>query len=108
MSRRPIVLSADLQRLQNEEYDLEIRGGYLLIRAVPYVDSARTVQRGVLFMPLDLAADVTRKPTTHIAYWKGTHPCHSDGTKITTIENPSPPQDFGNGIRADFTFSGPK
>ena len=47
MSRRPIARSPDLLRLQNEGYDIEVRGGYLLVRDIPYVNSHRAVQRGV-------------------------------------------------------------
>jgi hypothetical protein len=34
----------------------------------------------------------------------GQHPCHADGSKIASIQNASAPQDFGNGILADFTL----
>lgn len=105
MSRRPIAHSPDLLRLQNEGYDLAIRGGYLLVRDVPYADAGRQVRRGTLIVKLDLAGDVANKPTDHVAYWTGDHPCHSDGTKITAFEHPSPAQDFGDGVRADFMFS---
>jgi hypothetical protein len=105
MSRLPIALSSDLLRLQNEGYDIEIRDGYLLVRDVPYVDSSASLQRGILISRLELSGDVTVKPTDHVAYWTGSHPCHSDGRKITSIQNPSAPQDFGNGVKADFTFS---
>jgi hypothetical protein len=37
MSRRLIVRNPDLLRLQNDGYDLLVRGGYLLIKDVPYV-----------------------------------------------------------------------
>jgi hypothetical protein len=105
MSRRPIALSADLARLQNEGYHVEIIGGYLVIKDVPYVDSNKSIQRGILFAPLDLSAEVTVKPATHVAYWTGSHPCHADGQKITSIQNPSQSQEFGAGLQADFTFS---
>lgn len=106
MSRRPIALSPDLLRLQNEGYDLAIRDGYLLVRDVPYVDANRTVQRGVLISKLELSGDRTNKPGDHVAYWTGVHPCHSDGSKLRAFENSSGPQTFGDGIQADFTFSG--
>jgi hypothetical protein len=108
MSRKPIALSPDLLRLQNEGYDLEIReGGYLLVKDVPYVDAKCHIRRGTLISKLNLAGNVTNKPGAgeHVAFWTGDHPCHSDGRKITTIENPSPPQDLGDGVRADFMFS---
>jgi hypothetical protein len=107
MSRRPIARSPDLTRLQNEGYDLELRGddGLLLTKDVPYVDTNRTVRRGTLIVKLTLAGEVTVKPADHVGYWSGLHPCHSDGRKITAFEHPSPPQDMGDGVRADFMFS---
>ena len=65
MSRRPIALSADLARLQNEGYDIDVRGGYLLARDVPYVRSDRSIGRGVLISRLELSGDVTVKPSDH-------------------------------------------
>ena len=105
MSRRPIALSPDLLRLQNEGYDLDIRGGYLLVRNVPYVASSATIRLGILISRLELSGDKTVKPSDHVAYWTGAHPCHSDGSKITAIQNSSVTQDFGDGIRAEHTFS---
>jgi hypothetical protein len=55
MSRRPIALSPDLLKLQNEGYDLDIRNGYLLVRDVPSVDSTGCLRRGTLIMKLTLA-----------------------------------------------------
>ena len=105
MSRRPIDLSPDLLRLQNEGYDIVIRGGLLLVRSVPYVDVNRAVQRGILISTLNLSADKTNKPSDHVAYWTGSHPCHADGTIIASIQNSSSPQDLAPDVRADFTFS---
>jgi hypothetical protein len=106
MSRRPIARSPDLLRLQNEGYNLEIRGGLLLVKSVPYIDSNRAIRRdGTLVVRLDLSGDKTNPPSTHVAYWSGEHPCHSDGSRIGAFQNPSPPQDMGHGVRADFTFS---
>jgi ThiF family len=105
MSRRPIDLSPDLQRLQNEGYDIAIRHGFLLVRDVPYVDENRTLQRGILISKLNLSGDKANKPDDHVAYWMGPHPCHANGSVIASIQNPSAPQDLGSGIRADFTFS---
>lgn len=105
MSRRLIARSPDLLRLQNEGFDLEVRGGYLLVKDIPYVDSNRNVLRGILVMELDLANDVTKKPKRHTAQWIGEHPCHHDGRKITAFENPTGAQDLGDGIRTDHYFS---
>lgn len=106
MSRRPIARSPDLLRLQNEGYNLEIRGGLLLVKSVPYVDSNRAIHHdGTLILQLNLSGDKTNPPSTHIAYWSGDHPCDSNGSRIAAFQNPSPAQDMGNGVRADFTFS---
>jgi len=105
MSRRPIDLSPDLLRLQNEGFDIAVREGLLLVRSVPYVDANRTVQRGTLISKLKLSADKTETPDDHVAYWTGSHPCHADGTVIGSIQNPSAPHQLTADIRADFTFS---
>ena len=105
MSRRLIDRSLDLRRLRNEGYELEIRGGYLLIRGVPYVTANKVITAGTLISKLSLSGDRTNKPDEHVCYWEGEHPCHADGSKIRSIEHSSPPQDLGNGVRANFTFS---
>lgn len=105
MSRQLIVRSPDLLQLQNEGFDLEIRAGYLLVKDVPYVSSTKEIKRGILISPLKVSGDVTDRPDTHVAYWTGEHPCHSNGKKIASIANPSAARDLGNGIQADFTFS---
>lgn len=105
MSRRPIARSPDLTRLQNEGYNIDVRGSYLLVREVPFVGADRSIGRGTLISRLELSGDVTVKPTDHVAYWTGEHPCHSNGEKIRAIENGSPPQALHEGVFADHTFS---
>ena len=105
MSHQLIAHSHDLQLLRNQGIDLEIQHGYLLIKDVPYVNSSREVKRGTLVSRLELSGDITNKPNDHVAYWIGEHPCHSTGLVISTIQNPSAPQDLGNGLKVDFTFS---
>lgn len=106
MSHRLIVLNPDLERLRNEGYDLAIRGGYLIIQDVPYVTAQAQVQRGTLISSLDMGdGEHTDKPTTHVCYWMGDPPCHSDGQPIRGFENPSDRQDLGNGLTDVLTFS---
>ena len=52
-----ISRSPDLQRLQNEGYELDIRSGFLLVNSVPYVNSRKEVRRGTLVAKLALAGD---------------------------------------------------
>lgn len=105
MSRQLIARSPDLLQLENEGFNLEIRSGYLLVKEVPYVSLTKEIKRGILISPLKVIGDVTDRPDTHVAYWTGEHPCHSNGEKIASIANPSAAQDLGDGIQADFTFS---
>jgi len=106
MSQKPISRSADLTRLRNEGYDLEIRSGHLLVKDVPYVAAGRIVKRGILVMPLKLAGDVTVKPENHVAHFIGEFPCRADGTPITTIgEKCNGRTKLGEGVEINHTFS---
>jgi hypothetical protein len=105
MSRQLIARSPDLQKLRSDGFDIQICLGYLLVKDVPFVNSNKVVARGVLISKLELVNDATEPPKDHVAYWTGEHPCHSDGRQISEIYNPSSPQVFGEGIRADHTFS---
>ena len=105
MSHQLIAHSPDLQKLRNQGLDLDIQHGYLLIKDVPYVNASREVKLGTLLSRLELNGDITNKPSDHVAYWIGEHPCHSTGSVIATIQNPSAPQDLGNGLKVDYTFS---
>lgn len=104
MSQRLIGLNPDLERLRNEGYDLAIRGGYLVIQDVPYV-TRDGIARGTLISTLKLSGELTDKPDTHVCYWQGEMPCHSNGQPIRAIENPSERQDLGHGLSQVLTFS---
>ena len=89
MSQRPINRSADLKKLRDEGYDLEVRSGCLLVKDVPYVNSRKEVKRGILVIKLVLADDQTGRPDTHVAYFSGEHPCNEDGSEIAKIKHGS-------------------
>jgi hypothetical protein len=105
MSQRPFSLSPDLKRLRDEGYFVQIRGGFLVMREVPYVDSQRRVRRGSLISPLSLAGDITQKPNPHTIYFDGEYPCAADGTPIVQIRNSSRSYDLGSGLVAKHQFS---
>lgn len=105
MSHQLISRSQDLQRLQEDGYDLEIISGYLLIKDVPYVNASRQIQRGVLISTLLLADDTTCQPDTHVMYFSGEYPCYQDGRAIDAISNPQPAQQLVEGVFANFLFS---
>jgi hypothetical protein len=94
-----------LARLRNEGFDIEVRGGYLLVRDVPYVNAQRQVQRGILVSSLTLAGDTTVRPDTHVAYFAGEHPCRADGAEIAEIKHSSSPQQLADGVVVQHSFS---
>jgi molybdopterin/thiamine biosynthesis adenylyltransferase len=87
MSRQLISRSPDLQRLEDEGYDLEIRSGYLLVKDVPYVNSRQEVKRGILVSTLTTAGNQTVPPDTHVAMWIGEHPCAKTGAVLQQISH---------------------
>src|ERR1043165_9625354 len=110
MSHRLIDRSDDLLALRNDGFHLVVRNGYLLIKDVPYVTASREVrENGVLVSQLETTVveghERTAKPTQHVAYWIGEHPCHANGDKIRSFENPSPASELGGGLKVDCTFS---
>ena len=105
MSQRPISRSADLKKLRDEGYDLEIRSGCLLVKDVPCVNARKEVKRGILVMKLVLANDETSRPDDHVAYFSGDHPCNEDGTEIAKIKAGSGAQSLAEGVMIQHTFS---
>ena len=105
MSPRLIGLNPDLEKLRNEGYDLAIRGGFLVIQDVPHVTSGGGITHGTLISALKLSGERTDKPDTHVCYWQGEMPCHSNAQPIGAIENASDRQDLGHGLTNVLTFS---
>ncbi|MEJ7623805.1 MAG: ThiF family adenylyltransferase [Pyrinomonadaceae bacterium] len=107
MSRRLIDLNNDLKRLDDDGYDVDVvaEDQVLVIDNVPYVNSSSELKFGTLISKLELAGDETIRPTDHVAYFIGEHPCYADGQKITGIENNSVPPDLIPEHKINFTFS---
>lgn len=105
MSQKLINRSPDLKRLRDEGYEIEIRQGHLLVHSIPYVDTNRKVQRGVLVSELSLAGETTVRPSTHVAHFQGDHPCTKDGIPIEPIKHASRTQDLAGCIKINHSFS---
>ena len=105
MSRALFSRNADLQRLRNEGYFVQIHGGALVMREVPYVDAERQLRTGALISSLTLAGDQTRPPDTHVIFFDGDFPCEADGTPMRQIAHQSVAHSFGNGVTAKHSFS---
>jgi hypothetical protein len=80
-------------RLRADGYGISVDVGYLFVRDIPYVNLQKAIQRGVLISTLKLAGDVTSRPDTHVAYFRGEPratptAAKSKGSKIRAILQP--------------------
>ena len=91
----------DLQRLVEEDYELEVRSGYLILHRVPYVTSERTVKYGQLVCPLT----ETGPPSDHTMYFAGEYPCDDQGSPIEALRNSSQRRELADGLWVDHYFS---
>lgn len=105
MSQRLIARSPDLQRLQDEGYEIQVKDGHLLVGHVPYVTPLRVVALGTLVSTLDLAGDQTAPPSSHVVSFAGDRPCHSDGTELAEVIHSSQRRELWPGFAVDHTFS---
>lgn len=105
MRQQLINRSPDLKRLRDEGFEIEVRGGYLIVHHIPYVNSKREIRYGKLISSLSLNNDVTIKPNDHVIYFMGEHPCNNDGSIITAIQHSSQNQTLFDGIVINFSFS---
>lgn len=106
MSRRLISLNPELQRLIDEGYEIEVRPGFLLVHAVPYVNAKKEVARGIIVSELTTAMpDVLGRPPTHQVHFIGEHPCKADGADLVQIRCQSAEFKLAEGITAHHHFS---
>ncbi len=105
MSHAPFDLSPDLKRLREEGYFVQIQGGFLVMREVPYVDAGRRVRTGSLISSLTLAGDVAKPPDSHQVWFDGELPCNADGMPIKAIGTQSQHYNLGHGLTAKHHLS---
>jgi hypothetical protein len=105
MSQKLFNLNPDLKKLRDEGYFVQIVGGLLLMREVPYLNSQRQVKTGTLISSLTMAGDETRPPDTHVMHWDGEYPCNPDGSAIKEISHHTGLMDLGHGVKAQHSFS---
>jgi len=72
---------------------------------VPYVNATGLVRYGTLVSTLELNNDQTVKPTQHVVYFAGDHPCDRHGTELARIKHVSQRQTLADGIIVDHSFS---
>lgn len=105
MSQQLIDRSPDLKQLRDEGYEIEVKGGYLIIRHVPYVNFSKEVKFGILVSTLTLYGTRTAKPDNHVIHFIGEHPCEKQGNIIKGIQHASQNQTFIQDLTINHSFS---
>ncbi|MEV4748919.1 ThiF family adenylyltransferase [Streptosporangium sp. NPDC049248] len=103
MSSAPLVRDPDLSRLLDDGYDVVVQAGHLLVRHIPYVTEARTVQYGFLAYPVTVSGDRVVSDTDHRIWFGGSAPCDEHGRRLPMV-NPEVRM-IADGIQADFMLS---
>lgn len=105
MSQKLISRNSDLQRLQNEGYEVEVRQGFLILHSVPYVNSRCEIAMGAVVTDLTLSGEQTQRPAEHQVWFSGEYPCKKNGDIISAISHSSVTQTLCEGIEVHHRFS---
>src|SRR5690242_13854492 len=106
MHQELINHSADLKRLKDEGYGIQIKGGLLIVHQIPYVNSKGEIAYGKLVSELELSSTTqTGPPKTHVINFSGEFPCFPDGTPITALKHGAEIKEITKGITVNFSFS---
>jgi hypothetical protein len=88
MHQQLINLNSDLNRLQEEGYDIEVKGGHLVVRQIPYATPTKNVAFGTLICVLNYASPTKISiPPDHTIYFNGETPCNANGQPLDAIIN---------------------
>jgi hypothetical protein len=104
MSHRLISRSDDLQKLQDEGYEIDVIANWLIVRHVPYLDANKALQYGALMCPLVLENDVTAQPDNHTMMFDGAVPCDESGNELKIVADHNA-QTVAEGVSYQHTFS---
>ena len=105
MQQELINRSPDLKKLRDEGHEVEIRGAFLVVNGVPYLNSLGVIKRGMIVSELTLAGDRTTVPGTHVVHFIGEHPCRKDGSEISSIKHGTGDQQLAEGLVVNHSFS---
>ena len=105
MSQELIYRNPELQRLQSEGFEIEVRGGLLIVHHIPYLNCKTEMLTGTLAMALNTSGNTVVRPHDHTAYWVGQQPCNSDGSIIPSLVNASRRNNLGTGLISDYYLS---
>lgn len=94
-----------LKQLLDEEFEVEVCGGYLIVHHVPYLNTALEIKSGTLVMHATMAGDILTRPKDHTAYFIGESPCNTNGRPLPSLVNGPQRQALTNGLYSNFFLS---
>lgn len=100
-----VAHSDDLTRLVNDEYDIEVREGNLVVHHVPYVNSSSEVAYCILVSELTTNGEQTVAPERHEISVVGGIPHDHQGNKLSIVIDENR-LDYGGGLVAECRLSG--
>lgn len=83
MSTAPLARDEDVRRLLDDGYDINIIGGHLVVKQVPYVTTENVVAYGFLAYPVTVSGDRVVMDTDHRIWFGGSVPCNENGQPLT-------------------------
>ena len=106
MSHRLIDRNANLKRLEDDGYEIEIvNDTQLVVRSVPYVNDKCQVRLGVLVSTLNLNGDLTNPPNPHTVMWAGDYPCDEHGQSLEKLRHGEGKTTITDELVTRFSFS---
>lgn len=105
MLHQHISHNPDFIKLQAEGFDMEVRGGYLLVHHVPFLTKDGTLDYGSLRIDLNISGTQLLPPSNHTAYWCGDQPCLESGAFVPSLVNSAKRIDLGNGLITSYFLS---
>lgn len=107
MSQQLISRNPDLKKLRDNGYEVEAHGDLrLIIRNVPYLDSGRKVQRGILVSNLEFDGTTLKPPSDHTVRFAGDMPHKADGSSFESkFVADKPVETVAPGVTVQFRFS---
>lgn len=106
MQQQLISLNPDLNRLQEDGYDIEVKGGHLVVRQIPYATPSKNVAYGTLVCVLNFATPTKiSTPPDHTIFFCGETPCNADGQPLVAIINNSNRQQLTRELLVTHYFS---
>lgn len=87
MLQQLISLNSDLQKLQSEGFDLEIRDGQIYIHHVPFLNSKQEICAGTLAFTYSAQGNILAPPSDHTAHWIGSKPYTITGHEVPSLIN---------------------